>query len=182
MKLFKTVSALFAGLTLSIAPAMAKVDSGTPALLQSLPAYGVTVALNPTECDGTYHGSFHTGTRKFVVCYDGRPDANDHDTVRHEAMHVAQSCAANREGRRGGIRTILKGAALKEFYTNVLTPREIQQIKSIYPRQKWDTELEAFAGAKLYTADQITHIVSSWCGSWSNCYSLPSSLVKRRTL
>ena len=165
MQLISKLSALAAGLCFAATPALARIDAGTPALLRALPRYGVDVALNHSDCSGdrSFHGYYNTGTKAFVVCYSGTPGANDHDTVRHEAMHVAQHCAAQRDGRPYGIRPILSGAQLNEFVTTVLTDKEIVQIKSLYPREKWLTELEAFAGAKLYTAAQIQHIVSQWC-------------------
>ena len=165
MRLISKLSALVTGLTLAVAPAMARVDRGTPALLESLPQHGVQVALNHSDCSGQsrFHGYYNTATRDFVVCYSGVPGANDHDTVRHEAMHVAQHCAARRSGYSHGIRPILQGAQLTEFVTTVLTPEEIVSIKSAYPKDKWLTELEAFAGAKLYTAAQIQSIVNQWC-------------------
>ena len=166
MTLISKLSALVAGLTMACAPALAKVDAGTPALLQSLPQYGIELALNPEECDGGgYHGSYHSGTKVLTVCYNGKPKANDHDTVRHEAFHAAQHCAAQRTGRRYGIRPILEGPRLTEFVETVLTSQEIIQIKSAYPKEKWLTELEAFAAAQAYNADQIAHILNQWCSS-----------------
>ena len=165
MNLFKTLSALVAGFAVTTAPALARVDAGTPALLRALPAYGVNVALNHSDCSGDrqFHGYYNTGSRAFVVCYSGTPNANDHDTVRHESMHVAQHCASQRDGRPYGIRPILSGEQLNEFVTSVLTKREIESIKGMYPKDKWLIELEAFAGAKLYTASQVQSIVSQWC-------------------
>ena len=165
MNLISKLSALVAGLTLSVAPAMARVDRGTPALLQSLPRYGVQVALNHSDCAGQsrFSGYYNTGSKAFVVCYSGVPNANDHDTVRHEAMHVAQHCAAQRDGNPTGIRPILRGAALNDFVTSVLSDQQIIRIKNAYPRDRHLTELEAFAGAAKYTSAQVQEIVKQWC-------------------
>ena len=165
MTLTSKLSALVAGLCLTTAPALARVDAGTPALLRALPRYGVNVALNHSDCSGdrSFHGYYNTGNRAFVVCYSGTPNANDHDTVRHEAMHVAQHCASRRDGQPYGIRPILRGAALNNFVKSVLTDDQIVQIKSLYPREKWLTELEAFAGAAHYSSAQIQSIVRQWC-------------------
>ena len=165
MNLFKTFSALVAGFAITTAPALARVDAGTPSLIRSLDRYGVNVGLNHPDCQGQtqFAGYYNTQNRDFVVCYSGVPTANDHDTVRHEAMHVAQHCAAQREGRQYGIRPILRGADLNEFVTSVLTDRQIVSIKSAYPREKWLTELEAFAAAQHYTAAQMESIVRTWC-------------------
>ena len=165
MNLFKTLSALVAGFTITTAPALARVDAGTPALLRALPRYGVNVALNHPDCSGqrSFHGYYRTGDKAFVVCYSGRPNANDHDTVRHEAMHVAQHCAAQRDGNPHGIRPILKGAALNNFVTSVLSEDQIVSIKSMYPKDRWLIELEAFAGAAKYSSAQVQSIVRQWC-------------------
>ena len=164
MKLLKPLTALVSALTLSAAPAVAKVDAGTPALLASVQQYGVTVALNTPVCSGDFAGSYHTGTKVLTVCYNGKPTADDHDTVRHEAMHVAQNCAAAKYGQPHGIRPILRGAELDRFVRTHLSDEKIVWIKSVYPAQKHLTELEAFAGAEAYTAAQVQSIVKSWCG------------------
>jgi len=166
MTLTSKLSALVAGLCLTATPALARVDAGTPALLRALPRHGVQVALNHSDCDSdrSFAGYYHTGTKAFVVCYSGTPTANDHDTVRHEAMHVAQHCAAQRDGQPHGIRPILRGAELNNFVTSVLTDEQIVRIKNIYPKEKHLTELEAFAAAAHYSAEQMMSIVNTWCG------------------
>ena len=165
MNLFKTLSALVAGFAVTTAPALARVDAGTPSLIRSLDRYGVNVALNHSDCSGQteFAGYYNTRSKDFVVCYNGVPNANDHDTVRHEAMHVAQHCAAQRDGRPYGIRPILRGADLNQFVTSTLSDRQIVGIKSAYPRDRWLTELEAFAAAQRYTAAQMQAIVRQWC-------------------
>ena len=165
MTLFKTLTALCAGFAVTTAPALARVDAGTPALLRALPRHGVKVALNHSDCNGdrSFDGYYNTGTKAFVVCYSGTPDANDHDTVRHEAIHVAQNCAARRDGNPNGIRPLLRGTALNNFVKSVLSDEHIIRIKSLYPRDRHLTELEAFAAARYYTAAQVQQIVRTWC-------------------
>ena len=165
MTLISKLSSLVAGLCLTATPALARVDAGTPALLRSLPRYGINVALNHSDCSGqrSFHGYYRTGDKAFVVCYSGSPNANDHDTVRHEAMHVAQHCAAQRDGDPYGIRPILRGTALNNFVTSVLSEDQIVSIKSTYPKDRWLTELEAFAGAAKYSSAQVQSIVRQWC-------------------
>ena len=163
MKLIQKLTALVAGLTLTASPVLAKVDRGTTSLLQSLPQYGIKIALNSDECNGRYHGSYHTGTKVLTVCYHGTPTANDHDTVRHEAFHALQHCAALKSGQTYGLRPILRGDQLNTFVTTALTNSEIVEIKSNYPKEKWLTELEAFAAAKIYTANQIYGLITQWC-------------------
>ena len=166
MKILNTIAALFSTCALSIAPAVAKVDAGTPALLRTVEAHGINVALNPPRCKGaSYLGSYHSGHKTLTVCYDGRPDAGDHDTVRHEVFHAAQHCAGMKRGQRYAVVPILQGAQLTEFINDNLTPRQISAIRSSYPANKHATELEAFAAASAYTAEEIGRIYTTWCAS-----------------
>ena len=166
MKILNTIAALFSTCALSIAPAVAKVDAGTPALLRTVEAHGINVALNPPRCKGaSYLGSYHSGHKTLTVCYDGRPDAGDHDTVRHEVFHAAQHCAGMKRGQRYAVVPILNGAQLTEFINDNLTPRQISAIRSSYPANKHATELEAFAAANAYSAEEIQRIFATWCAS-----------------
>ena len=166
IKLIKYSAALLSAFTVAIAPAMAKIDKDTPSLLRTVEAHGINVNLNPRRCDGaSYLGSYHSGHKTLTVCYDGRPDAGDHDTVRHEVFHAAQHCAGMKRGQRYGVVPILQGTQLTEFINNSLTPGQINRIRSSYPANKHATELEAFAAANVYTAAQIERIFVTWCAS-----------------
>ena len=166
MKPFTLISAFVSTLALTIAPAVAKVDAGTPALLRTVEAHGINVALNPSRCRGAaYLGSYHSGHKTLTVCYDGRPDAQDHDTVRHEVFHAAQHCAGDKRGHRYAVVPILQGAQLTKFINDNLTPSQIRAIRSSYPANKHATELEAFAAASAYTAEEIGRIYATWCAS-----------------
>ena len=166
MKILTSITALFSTCVLSIAPAVAKVDAGTPALLRTVEAHGINVALNPSRCNGApYLGSYHSGHKTLTVCYDGRPDAQDHDTVRHEVFHAAQHCAGMKRGHRYGVVPILQGSKLTKFINDNLTPGQISRIRSSYPANKHATELEAFAAANAYSAEEIERIFVTWCAS-----------------
>ena len=158
----QNLGALLVGFTFSLMPALAKVDHGTTPLLQTLPQYGITVALNSAECTGQFHGAYHSGTKVLTVCYSGTPGANDHDTVRHEAFHALQHCVTEKRGGHG-LQSILRGQELDRFVTSSLSEKQIVDIKSAYPKHHWLTELEAFAGARVYTADQISGLLRQWC-------------------
>ena len=158
-------AALVASFTLCATPALARIDQGTTPLLQSLPSYGITVALNPPGCSQSgFHGSYNTATKKLMVCYTGRPVAEDHDTVRHETFHAIQHCVATkRRSTSALLEPILTGAGLRSFVSNTLSDREIIDIKSHYPRNRWNTEMEATAAAKRYTAYQMKALLRQWC-------------------
>ena len=164
MKILKYITALFSTAALSIAPAVARVDADTPALLQAAQAGGITVALNPATCDGaSYLGSYQPLDRILTVCYSGRPTAEDHDTVRHEVFHAAQHCASEKRGYGYHIQPILGGDKLTAFLNEHLTPQQIESIKGMYPEARHLTELEAFAASTAYTAEEIASIYSTWC-------------------
>jgi hypothetical protein len=164
MKPFALLSAFVSTVALSIAPAMARVDAGTPGLLREVQESGLTVALNPRRCIGAaYLGSYHSGTRVLTVCYNGRPSAGDHDTVRHEVFHAAQHCAAVKRGYGNTVVPILRGNRLTHFVNQNLTPTQIRRIRSSYPHHKHATELEAFAASNAYSAREIGRIYRTWC-------------------
>ena len=164
MTLIRRLSALVAGFTLCATPALARIDKGTTPLLQSLPSYGIDVRLNPPDCAlKPFHGYYDSSTRVLAVCYRGRPKADDHDTVRHEAFHAIQHCAGMKAGYNGRIQPILTGQAFRSFVLNSLPPQKIVEIKSNYPRDRWNVEMEAFAAASVYSADQIFKLVHQWC-------------------
>ena len=97
-----------------------------------------------------------------LVCYQGWPSADAHDTVRHEAFHLIQSCHASNRGQVG-LRSILTGKALDNFVRGKLPDDEIISIKSFYPRLMWLAELEAHAAANHYSAAQLIKIINRTC-------------------
>jgi len=162
MKVFTSLAGLVSALSLVVSPVSARVDSYTSTLLRTAQDVGITLALNPTRCDGSYHGMYSTN-RVLTVCYDGVPDDNDHDTVRHEAIHAAQHCAAIKRGYPNTIQPILQGERLQKFIRDSLDERTIMEIISHYPQSHHAVELEAFASAAVYTSEEVAGILKSWC-------------------
>lgn len=156
------VAGLLSAVTLAVSPVSARVDSYTTTLLRSLQNSGISLSLNPTKCDGTYHGMYSTN-RVMTLCYKGTPNANDHDTVLHETIHAVQHCAAEKRGLSNTLVPILQGDALNRFIRANLDERTILQITSHYPKHHHAVELEAFAAANAYTAKQVEAIFKSWC-------------------
>jgi hypothetical protein len=163
MKLFRYLAAAtIAAVSMSI-PALAKVDAGTVNLLETLDDYGITVLYNPIGCGQGWLGQYTT-EKVMSICYSGQPDAETHDTVRHETMHVLQHCAALRRGdQRGIVPLAINPAERQQWVSQVLRSGHINQIKSLYPARVHQIELEAFAGAAHYSADQLASLVKSWC-------------------
>ena len=160
--MFKPLAALIAALTLSV-PAVAKVDPGTTQLLQTLESYGVTIEYNPSHCSNGYAGRYTT-EKVLTLCYKGQPTANDHDTARHETMHVLQHCAALRRGdERGIVPLAINPNQRNQWVSSVLSSGQINQIKQNYPARAHQVELEAFAAAAHYSADELASLVKRWC-------------------
>jgi hypothetical protein len=160
--MFKPLAALLAATTLSV-PAVATVDPGTPQLLQTLNEYGITITYNPSDCGQGFSGRYST-TKEMTLCYSGRPTAFDHDTVRHETMHVLQHCAALRRGDdRGIVPLAINPTERNQWVSQVLRSGQIAEIKGNYPVKVHQIELEAFAGAAHYTSTQLATLVTQWC-------------------
>ena len=163
MKLLHSLAAAaVAAVSISV-PVLAKVDPGTTRLLQTLQDYGVTVKYNSTECNsGGFHGQYNT-KREMILCYKV-PDAQAHNTVRHETFHALQHCAALRRGdNRGIVPLAINHTERHEFVTSVLSIGDINRIKSLYKPAHYQIEFEAFAAAEHYTADELASLVKSWC-------------------
>jgi len=163
MKLFNTMAAAAVAVVSMSMPALAKVDAGTPQLLQTLTEYGITIEYNPDHCSNGYAGRYSTD-KVMSLCYKGQPTAFDHDTVRHETMHVLQHCAALRRGdSRGIVPLAINPAERNQWVSQVLRSGEINQIKDTYPVSAHQIELEAFAAAAHYSADELATLVTKWC-------------------
>jgi hypothetical protein len=159
--MFKPLAALIAAATLAM-PATAKVDPGTTRLLQTLTEYGVTVEFNPSHCSNGYNGRYTTA-KVMTLCYRGAPSAEDFDTVRHETFHFLQHCAAIKRGQNGIYPLAVNNSARTEWAYSILGANSISQIKSIYPTHHHQVEIEAFAAARHYSADELATLVRSWC-------------------
>ena len=160
--MFKPLAALIAALTISV-PAVAKVDPGTTQLLQTLTEYGIAIEYNPSHCSNGYAGRYTT-EKLMTLCYKGQPTANDHDTARHEAMHVLQHCAAIRRGdTRGIVPLAINPNQRNQWVSSVLSSGQINQIQQNYPARAHQVELEAFAAAAHYDAYELASLVKAWC-------------------
>ena len=159
--MLKPLAALIAAATFAL-PATAKVDPGTPELLRTLNEYGVTVLYNPSECDGTFNGSYHT-SKVMKLCYSGAPDANDYNTIRHETFHFLQHCAAIRRGQNGIYPLAVNNSKRSDWAYSILGADSITQIKSAYDPHNHQIEIEAFASAQHYSANELVGLIKSWC-------------------
>ena len=147
-------------------------------LWDTLESAGVTVKVNPRDCDGDFHGYYNRREMILVVCQDrARPGgrqvrwtSNDLDTLRHEAHHVLQDCMI---GGLGDMRsdTFFELEDLKEFLMeSTLTAEDIESIIESYKDQGASDEviimeLEAFAVASDIDASRIASAIDRVCPS-----------------
>jgi hypothetical protein len=163
MKLLQSMAAAAVAVVSMSIPALAKVDAGTVNLLETLDDYGITVLYNPPGCSEGWQGQYTT-KKVMSICYSGQPDAETHDTVRHETMHVLQHCAALRRGDQRGIAPLaINPTERQQWVSQVLRSGHIDQIKSLYPARVHQIELEAFAGAAHYSSNELASLVKAWC-------------------
>ena len=118
--MFKTITTTLTALVMTASPSMAEsietikgyrhLDRGHNELVQSILDTGISTQLNVgSNCRGGADGTYYPTRRILSVCQDNAPrphwgevrwTANDLDTLRHEAHHIVQDCAA--DGRIGG--------------------------------------------------------------------------------
>jgi hypothetical protein len=159
--MIKSLAAFIAAFTLTV-PAVATVDPGTTRLLQTIQEYGVTIEYNPSHCSKGYQGRYTTA-KVMSLCYRGAPTASDHDTVRHEAFHFLQHCASLRRGDLGITPLAISTTKRNQWVSQVLHSGTIRDIKTTYPVRNHQVELEAFAAARHYNADQLATLITRWC-------------------
>ena len=162
MKLFHTMAAAAVAVVSMSIPALAKVDPGSPQLIQTLNEYGVTIEYNPSSCGQGFMGRYSTA-KVMTLCYQGAPTAADHDTLRHETFHFLQHCASLRRGVNGITPLAINPSQRQQWVSSVLRTGEINQIKSVYPVRVHQIELEAFAAASHYSAAELASLIESWC-------------------
>ena len=161
MNLLRKLLAVTAAASALAVPAVAKVDAGTPALIRTAEAHGMSFLYNSPRCGGDFQGLYEHSERRITVCYR-TADAEAHDTIRHEIWHGIQACAARKKGTP--FEPVARRGELDPFVRSQLSDQMIVRIKSAYPKDRHRIELEAFAAAEAYTAAQLIPLVEGWCG------------------
>lgn len=159
--MIKPIAALIAAATFAM-PASAKVDPGSIHLLQTLDTYGVTVLYNPSTCSKGFAGAYSTD-KVMTLCYTGAPTGGDHDTIRHEAFHFIQHCAAKRRNLPGIVPLAINPELRNRWVQQVLKDGTIDHVLETYPDRAHQIELEAFAAAHHYTAAELSTLITKWC-------------------
>ena len=162
--MFKRILAAVAASVAISVPALARIETGTPNLIRTAERYGATFSYNPSRCNNSgFNGLYRLNDRHIILCYRGRADANDHDTVRHEVFHFVQHCAARRRNVKGLTPLSINSQLRNRWIRQTLDDDRIVKIKSAYPRTHWIVELEAFAAAQHYTSAQLSSLITKWC-------------------
>ena len=165
--MIKQLMALTGAACISLLPAQARIESGTGDLLRLMDTYGVNVSEGSNaDCNGSMGQiAFIPGAVKVDICFSGTPTAKDHDTVRHEAWHLLQYCSMITRGvpYKALPPYITDRNEYIQFVQTNLSNASIERIKRIYPSHHHGAELEAFAAANAYTANQIAHRMRLTC-------------------
>ena len=159
--MIKKLLSAFAVACVTAAPAMAKVDPGTPDLLNTIDDH-VNVQYNTTECDtGEFYGYYNRRTNKMLLCYEGVPDAEDHDTARHETWHVIQHCVSPDAKTLQPIFDTPE--TFKEHVLPYISAAEVVNIMEGYPEHAHNAEIEAFVMANVLTAEEVENAFVKAC-------------------
>ena len=163
MKLLRNLAVAAITAVTTMSPAMARVDKGTSNLINTLSQNGIHVTINE-QCDGGYHGQYRWlgMKREMHLCPGNTIDANDHNTVRHEAIHAIQHCVNAARGTHTDT-PVMKYEKLRDLVNTHLSVERVNWIKSSYTEDQWLTEFEAFVMAKIATADEISKIFMEAC-------------------
>ena len=147
-------------------------------LFLALQQAGVTVTVNSKlHCNRGADGMYYPGSVLLVICQDNmqthaKNEAwtnNDLDTLRHEAHHVIQDCAADSLGD-GKLTTMFNEDQLIDFL-KTSPSYTLDQLKALYAELKQDglsdlgiqQEMEAYVVAKDIPAASISEKVRQFC-------------------
>lgn len=164
------IAAATAALTLGFAaPAVASPSLGEAEhnLMETLARTGTRVY---TDCpdDAGFMGIYSSTNKILAVCNDGRDPsdwtAEERDTLRHEAIHLAQDCMGKLND--GTLETTQSITTLMSLVHRSQIPAG--QIERTYRKQGADDmtivlELEAFSMARLLTTTEVEGVVIRSC-------------------
>jgi len=156
------------------------ISPGHEDLVEAVHNSGVAVLLNPKDCWTTMSdaaGFYAPSEKVLVVCQDNAQEPavqvawtdNDLDTLRHEAHHVLQDCAA--DGEVGGYTGLFfedKDQLMAFLVESTLSKGDIERIIEVYTENGADEltvllELEAFAVARDINPETIANAIQNIC-------------------
>lgn len=161
----KCVQAVLNGATATptapAAPTAPRYLSGEQALLNSIKNAGVTVSVNACP-DGNSYGwfSYRKGSwsnASIQICTNVATNQNDQwETLRHEAVHVAQKC--NNPSHGNNFETLTTWSFIK----GQATDSDANFVMNNYPEAKWLIEIEAFTFMKK-SNQTVANLVNEAC-------------------
>ena len=128
-------------------------------LTRDLESVGTKVSFSGKHCDEPIYGYYKPATNHLVVCVanhveNGEMDYSElGDTLRHEAMHVAQTCNG-----KGTAVPILSWTTISKYSNN-----RILSIVQRYAPEDQHIEYEAFTAAAVMSNQQVGKIVKDYC-------------------
>jgi len=159
----------------SMAPAQASTMAAHNRLFHEVKRVGVSIHVNPVECKGaSFDGYYRSAASKMVICQDNGIagsnqqvpwTANDLNTLRHEAWHIAQDCMGTIRGNNELGTIYTKPFLFAQQFFGTIT---IQNIVSPYKDkgaspQVQVLEVEAFAVAEMNNPDKQISDLRKYC-------------------
>ena len=167
MNIIKSLVGALGAAALTATPALARIESNTGELLEHISERGVEVVISTKECGtgrflGRYQFTNNLSRARITLCPGDVIDAEDHETVRHEVMHVVQSCVNLRRGTSFDTPVIAYNE-LVELVNKYVPDYDVDLIHSTYPRHQWPVEYEAYLAEYTLTATDLIEIFDDHC-------------------
>ena len=156
MNFLKLAATAVLSATALVAPVEANtLTPGQRTLLYELERSGVTVESGTCQNKMLY-GWFENDTRKIAICLNNHEEGEDPwQTLRHEAVHAAQHCVNP---------SMSFTVSTSSYILRHGNQDDWEFIQSVYPREAWAIELEAFTLMR-YSNSQIANVVRGACNS-----------------
>ena len=160
IKTILAAAAITAGTIFAPGAAQAQETPGMRNLWNAIKTAGVTITVD--DCDNDAMGWFehHPGSYQNMaiqVCTNSATTFHDRwETLRHEAVHLAQKCENPQHGHQYETLTSM------DYLQNNVSGSDWEFIKSSYPREKWVIEAEAFTLMR-YDNQTIANVVNEAC-------------------
>lgn len=172
LKIFSITAALIASLISGPAIASSSVPQTPQAhndLIQSILSLGIKVQLDAQRCRDLQglQGFYSSEERILVLCNEGshRMTLDNMDTLRHEALHIAQDCTAGDigDGYLGLVMIPGRAAALASIYgVNLDEITKNYTNLGVNPRTI-SLEHEAWTAAASMPAETIQQALEAFC-------------------
>ena len=145
------------------------LDAGHRAIVQAAYSAGVPTVVDPAMCEKVDADGFYNG-HILGVCLRGRGwDANNLDTLRHEAQHLIQDCIVDGKANYDfDGATVFPNPVQAALDNGILTQDQIQKIWVTYAGMGLSEEdilmeVEAFAVAQGIPAHLIANQIELQC-------------------